>query len=338
MALQLSRDIKPLGNMSDQLASVGMEGICYDQAILPMLNDDSLTSQQCDRLIAALLTHRHATRDPVVEAARYEHLMLKRLFHELETNSYSPSEYSTELFGESLPRGVMVHKELTTFCFYGTNDSEVESTVEDMAKDNQNILIAQGDVKSATEGLGTASTVNSTLAPMFLTAEVVAMTDADYQEELEVLIARHQQLVTACDLPFPESTKAIEELQVNWTSDELWKATKVLKWFTPHEKLATVRARSGLRNNAMLGLTAIRKFELENSGNVPTDLKSALAAASIDELLVDPHSGDSLKFVAGTESLLYSVGPDGIDDRARTRIEYWESSPEKKGDIVFELD
>lgn len=340
MGLQIEQDLRPLGEMITQLGASGIEGICIDEMALPILNHQAIETQQLDQLVRVLKLHRDsiARRDSFLEAARYEHLMFKRLFHELETNTYLPREYAEELWGdEDLPRSFLVLRELTQFKFYGANSKEVEKMIDEMAAENQELAQAAKDAREAAKDLPDPSALDSmALGPrMFKTFQT--MTTADYAFEMKVLTTRYKQVEAAVNLPFPESTKTLLELEQAWTTDDFWKSTKILKWFSPHKKLVSVRVRRHLRTGALLCLAAVRKWQLDNDGANPINLKQALMAAGIQVSPIDPHSGKSFNYVAGEQVLVYSVGPDGKDDRAKQQVEYWVTSPDEKGDIVFEV-
>jgi hypothetical protein len=174
------------------------------------------------------------------------------------------------------------------------------------------------------------------LAPLLFNV-FETITKEDFQAELKVLSTRCREIEAASKLPFPGSTKTLLQLQENWTTEDLWKATKILKWFSPHNKLVSVRTRSHLRTNALICMAAVRRWQLLHSGENPNSLEAALEAASIVGIPIDPHSGRPLKLLVGEKVLIYSVGPDEKDDLAKQVVEYWVTSPDEKGDIVFEL-
>jgi hypothetical protein len=307
--------------------------------VMPILNQSNLTSKQLDQLILFLNRHRDSLRenDVFVEAARYEHLMFKRLFHELATETYLPRKSAEEIFGDDLPKSILVMRELIDFCFYGTNSEEIDQVIEEMANQNTEIAKATKKARAAVKESANPETLNSMILGPILLGTFQTMTKADYEDEMEVLVTRYHQIEAASQLPFPESTRALLELQDNWTTDGSWKSTKVLKWFSPHKKLNSVRLRRHLRINSLLCMAAVRKWQLDHDGRNPADLGVALAAASVKRPPVDPHSGRGLKIQVGDKVLIYSVGPDGKDDQAKRQIDYWVTSSEEKGDIVFEL-
>lgn len=341
IGLQLQRDLKLLGDDVAQFVASGVEGICIEYMVLPILRNKKVSVPQIERLIGALQVHAKEGKkvDPFVEAAKYEHLMFKRLFHDLATNTYLPRSDASEIWGDDLPAAGLMYKELTEFCFYQTNSDQVSKALDELGGINPEIAQAAKKAKNAANKMDRPDALDAMVIAPLLLNTIEGMTDRDYQNEMKVLTTRFQQIEAANELAFPDSTKRLLELQESWTTDETWKKTKILKWFTPHKKLVSVQVRNLLRSNAMICLAAVRKWQLEHSGQNPPDLESAIKAAGIDGTPIDPHSGKPLKFaVKNGTALIYSVGPDGFDDQAKFKIDYWDTSPEKLGDILFTLN
>jgi hypothetical protein len=82
-------------------------------------------------------------------------------------------------------------------------------------------------------------------------------------------------------------------------------------------------------------LIALRRWQLEHNSQ-PTDLESVVKPAGMTGVPIDPFSDAPLKMTAvNGETVIYSVGPDGQDDRAM--VEWDPKVDPKKGDIVFRL-
>jgi hypothetical protein len=69
---------------------------------------------------------------------------------------------------------------------------------------------------------------------------------------------------------------------------------------------------------------------------VPPDLLTIVKAAGMSSVPMDPYSGQPLRMgtVAG-KIVIYSVGPDGQDDKAQVE---WNLAPNQPGDIIFQLE
>lgn len=339
IGLRYQRDLRKLGGMFAQLTGSAMEGICFDKIVSPILNNPEVTREQLLQLIRVLEKHDELAGDVdhVLEAAKYEHLMFKRLFHELSTETWLPRTHARELWGDdNLPRAVLVLRELSQLCFYDTRTEEVDNAIEAMAAGNKKIAEAAGKAKAAARSLPDPSALSTMILGPLLHGVINTMTPEDYDYEMQIMTTRYKQIEAAVGLPFPESTKALLLLREDWTTDGSWKTTKILKWFSPHKKLVSIRVRNRLRTRAMICLAAVRLWQLEHRGKNPADLQMAVAAASIDSVPIDVHSGQPLKMLVGDSVKIYSVGPDGKDDHAEREVEFWVVSPDKAGDIVFE--
>jgi hypothetical protein len=118
-------------------------------------------------------------------------------------------------------------------------------------------------------------------------------------------------------------------LDQKWTLDETWRTTKLLRWFRPDWFLHSIRRKLELRTGLFLSLAAAIKCQRENQGVPPENLAQALAAVGIDEVPVDPYSGDPLKMaVIDNRVVVYSVGPDGDDDQAKRRFHLFGDPPD----------
>ncbi|MEM7785731.1 MAG: hypothetical protein AAF623_20460, partial [Planctomycetota bacterium] len=115
---------------------------------------------------------------------------------------------------------------------------------------------------------------------------------------------------------------------------------KFLKWFQPRDKLTPAEVRSDLISRAILCLASIRKWKLCHDEKLPISMKAALEFSGIDpNLALDPLTGKPFKILRSLDCAIYSIGPDGVDNRGQQQdVGYLSINPKNKGDLVFDLN
>jgi len=99
-ALRLSRDLRPRGPVVSQLVSIALDGMLLAGIDRLTLNDQQLTAEQCDRILALLLEHQQRGLDRHDEGLKLEYIMLRNLIDQLRTGRLTP-ERLMELTGSS---------------------------------------------------------------------------------------------------------------------------------------------------------------------------------------------------------------------------------------------
>ena len=85
---------------------------------------------------------------------------------------------------------------------------------------------------------------------------------------------------------------------------------------------------------ATLCLIALKKWQLKNRGE-PVSLDEVVAAAGMKSVPLDPYSDKPLQMKqVGTKTVIYSVGPDGKDDRGEREYVPREN---ESGDLIYSL-
>ncbi len=359
IGLQLKRDLQRLGSDSGQMTDVAVEGICFRWMVHPVLEHKDLTNQLMNELCTVLVEHYSEQKsvDPFIEAARYEHLMFRNLLRTLENGEFAASvKKRSEDYGLKNVNSVpgLIISELTMFWDYEINSTVLEDEISTLSKKNPAIAEAAEKFVEAKREMEEKRTEieklvnedrsdNAVLGP-FLLGALASMTAEDYKNEIAVLDTRYRQIESASALPFPKSTSELEILADNWTTDDAWKKTKILKWFKPKFVLHSIRRKSTLRTNAYLCLAAAIKWQRDHEGSSPENLIDALRGIGISEIPVEPYSGAPLKMtVIDDRVVIYSVGPDGDDDHAAKRFDLFGNPPtdqtkDPNGDVVFSVD
>ena len=84
-------------------------------------------------------------------------------------------------------------------------------------------------------------------------------------------------------------------------------------------------------------LVALRRWQLEHA-DPPKDLETIVKAAGMPGVPIDPYSGQPLRMaVLDGKPVIYSVGPDGKDDKAQLEWDQWNQQPGNAGDLIFRL-
>ena len=87
--------------------------------------------------------------------------------------------------------------------------------------------------------------------------------------------------------------------------------------------------------NSLHCVVAVRRWELEHS-EPPPDLLTAVRRSGVSFVPVDPFGGGPLKLsFANNEAMIYSVGPDGVDDAGSKAVNSKDADAE--GDILFRI-
>jgi hypothetical protein len=95
-------------------------------------------------------------------------------------------------------------------------------------------------------------------------------------------------------------------------------------------RLASLREEATLRGTQCL--ISLRRWHLDHE-DLPKDLDTLVKDAGMPGMPIDPFSDQPLRMtVIGKTPVIYSVGPDGKDDKA---LSEWEGGP---GDLIFRLE
>lgn len=103
---------------------------------------------------------------------------------------------------------------------------------------------------------------------------------------------------------------------------------------TVNRRVRVTDVRDVARLRAVAVMAALQLYRLDN-GRLPMTL-DALRPAYLAEMPLDPFSEQSFRYLRppGVGFVVYSLGPDGDDDRAKVEWEWDEDQP-SDGDIVF---
>lgn len=293
--LRLSRDLRPRGRIETQMASLAI-----DQTMLSLVPElvarPELTVADCDRITQMITRHRAEAMSPFNEGLRAEYLLLRTLLHDLRSGTGLLPE--TRLANE-------------------VNDGGSQPPVVDSVSPGY-LLASKAGVENVTSR---AAEIDAKLATFI---------EEDFAAERDTLDAVWMELFKVSSSSARnrrEATLASEKKLLSDTAflGDLSKVTELADRTTWWETTL----------NSLHCVLAIRRWELEHT-EPPPDLLTAVRRLGVSFVPVDPFSGGPLRLsLASEEAMIYSVGPDGVDDAGKKIVSSF--SPDSEGDIVFRI-
>jgi hypothetical protein len=306
--LRLSRDIRAGGDDVCQLVGVANDAMCCDNMIREILAAPGLQPKHCDRLLAALARHEAEASDPFMQSQAVNYLKSRKILYDLE---HRTGAFDKKYMAETLKVSGPVDSPLSCI----------------------NLIVNLGGFGGplAAKKWGNGrSPLPSDMKK--LEDAIQAMTAKDYAREAEAVdrtyaavLALHGQTLLqrarVCD-----ATALVEPLQ----------DTNVAVFLEPPALAVQIRAymRGQTQLRGTQCLVALRRWQFEHR-EPPADLETLVKSAGMKTVPIDPYSDKPL---LATElhgaTVVYSVGPDGNDDKAQV---LWDMVPGHKGDYVFQL-
>jgi hypothetical protein len=305
---RLSRDLRNKGSLIGQLVSITMDGICCQEIIPEILRAPSLKREHCDRLLAALAKHEAEAPDPFVEGNRTEFLFARNSFYDIQHGTGSFDAEHMKKMGVKGP---------------------ADST---MARLGFLLTISSSGGRLVKEKYGKSANENRTPEERLKEIErlVNSMTAEDYAKEAEALSRVYASILALEGRTMLQRSRACGDPAIV----EPLRNTNMALFLEPN--FAWISA--CLRNQtALCGtqcLIALRRWQLEHK-ELPKDMATLIKAAGMKAVPIDPYSDQPLLMtVLDGAPVIYSVGPDGKDDKA---LVVWDLAPGHPGDYVFRL-
>ncbi|OHB66210.1 MAG: hypothetical protein A2V70_12275 [Planctomycetes bacterium RBG_13_63_9] len=305
MLLRLKRDLQVRGLLVTQLVSVAVDGQCCE-LVRMILNAPGVQVEHCDRLLALLAEHEAKAIDPFVEGNRAEYICYRLALHDLQhrTGSFDPQTMK-KIWG--------IQGDVTSplACFRVFTALGGRSSPEQLAK--------------------LAATLQGKLLPGAWSGGKM-LSDQDYAKEVDAL-----NRFFASILALAEQPRSLRQEMVDIEAAQALVLEKTLfaKLLIPAESTCLRAIR---RNEAILRgtqcLIALRRWQLEHE-ELPKDLDTLVKAAGMPGVPIDPFSDRPLLMtVIEGKAVIYSVGPDGKDDKALSESMPGTGEP---GDLIFRL-
>ena len=316
MVLRLSRDIRHRGDSICQLVSVALDGMCCDTMVREILLAPGLRREHCDRLLAALARHEAEAVDPFLESQRVEYLRTRKLLWDYQhrTDVFDMKTLKDK-YGAEGPLVFPFASLSLMWALQGTGDGHR------LAREKLRLL-READVP------GKRPAKSAEFA-----RRVMSMTTEDLAEEVEVVNRVFAAILGSRGMTLLQRSRACDDPKVV----EPLRETCVAVFFEPQEfvTISKVCLREETILRGTLCLVALRRWQLDHR-EPPKDLDTLVKAAGVKGVPIDPYCDQPLRTtVLEDVSVVYSVGPDGKDDGART---VWDFNPSHPGDIVFRLE
>ena len=308
--LRLTRDVRNKGGLIAQLVGVAMDGICCQEVIPDILLAPGLRPEHCDRLLAAIARHEAETPDPFVEGYRAEYLEARNAHYDVQ---HGTGPFDKEHMAKMGMRG------------------PVDSP---MARLGFLLQLGGAGGRLATEKYGRrgggGGKADERERIKQIQRLVNSMTAEDYAKEAEALSRVYGSILALEGQTMLQRSRACSDPALV----EPLRNTTVAVFLEPQ----FVFIQPCLRNQAALRgtqcLVALRRWQLEHRES-PPNLDTLVKAAGMKSVPMDPYSDQPMRMTVlqGTP-VIYSVGPDGKDDKAQV---IWDLVPGHPGDYVFRL-
>lgn len=293
--LRLSRDLRPRGRIETQQASLAIDQTMLE-LVPALVARPELTVADCDHMTKLLTRHKAESADPYVEGLRAEYLLLRALLLNLRSGT-----------------GLLPETRLANEIDDGGRQVPVVDAV------SAGYLLAS---KAAVSDVSARAAEIDTKLQQF-TAE-------DFETERDKLDGIWTELFKASNSPAGTRREATLAAEKKLQTD-----TAFLGGLSRVTELADQKTWWETTLNSLHCVLAIRRWELEHT-EPPPDLLTAVRQSGLSFVPIDPFSGGPLRVsFVNAEAMIYSVGPDGVDDAGKKVVGSADS--EAKGDVVFRI-
>jgi DNA-directed RNA polymerase subunit RPC12/RpoP len=313
--LRLSRDLRPRGAAVCQLVSVAVDNICCEETVPAILTATGLTAKQCDRLLAALVKHEAEARDPFLEATRLQYIMDRTVLHDLQhhTGMFDP-QYMKDGLGLRGP----VDSPLACLSLLQSLGAHSNR----LAREKYGTAIPQTPEEALKHPLARGWSVDGKL-----------LSDDQYAKEVDAVNRVYKSLLESGRTSLERDRTSAAGTVANPLRD-----TMLAVYLEPMSQQPLLKA--FMRGAAILRgtkcLVALRRWQFEHP-QPPPDLAALARSAGMTAVPLDPYTDQPLRMTTMMGwPVIYSIGPDGKDDRA-SPAQFDQKSGIFRGDFVFRL-
>ena len=355
--------IQSMGDTADAFLATGF--------VTPLLKSPALTASQCEAILRLLIQHDAALREvnPALSRLRGDYLLRRLLLYQVQnsTGEFAPSRVSSAFGVNCKSRGDAMQASLNA-------DPAVNAAlgIESPRPEFGQMLDALvHSMQAADFELSVSLLKEKYQVQAEALAQTYAAQDSAFNEwtrrqqtATATFMAKVQSAVPQGTPPKEQAAAVLPILQASLAEPQAPRSHLLgMIWNSKFENdlgdsgfLGGTDARFGTWRSAMLSLAALRYWYATRS-DAPADLASVCRAAGLTGVPLDHYGSAPLrmvtfqtdsppiqykhgrpsdkaeKFLAG-ETVIYSVGPDGADDRAAID---WVFGPTNKGDWPFHL-
>lgn len=370
VVLRLSRDLRVRTPLVTQYLADSIETVVMTGFVTPILQAPALKTAQCDALLRLLVQHESALKEfnPALSRLRGDYLLRRMLLHDAQqaVGEFAPDRVKNafgrpcESVGAALLAGVNYDSALAKALGTEVTPPQLGQMLDVVARS-----MKPEDYEASVKILREKFQVQATALGQPLATQLSAITDWNQKQRtaINALMADIQKAIPPNIPPAQQAAAALPILEKKLADPQsprgIW---LLLMWNSKLENdmagtsLCEDDFRGSARRSALLALTALRRWYGSNA-TPPTDLQSVCKAAGLTDVPRDPYGNGPLKlivfkadsapikyqpvrpsdkpekFVTG-ECVIYSVGPDGIDDGALLDVGF---NPGAKGDSSYTL-
>lgn len=370
MLLRFSRDLRVRTPLVTQFAADSIETVTLASLVTPIMQAPALKTTQCDALLRLLIQNDAELLkfNSAMARLRGDYLLRRVLLHDVQQASgeFAPERVKNafgrpcESVGAALFAGINADKPLAESLLTQLPPPQMAHMLDVVVRHMKaadydlSVRILKERYQAQAAALG---------QPFAAQTAAFANWQKQQRTALESFMASVQSAIPAGTKPDQQAAAALPVLDKKLAEPATPRGQVLfLMWNSQLENdlggvsLCDDDFRLSTRRAAVIALTALRRWYCSNAG-APADLLAVCKAAGLSDVPRDPYGNGPLKFVTFMmdsapiqyervrpsdkpekfvtgESVIYSVGPDGIDDRAARDFGY---VPGGKGDWPFTL-
>jgi hypothetical protein len=320
--LRLNRDLRPRGGDACQVFSVSIDNICCEETVPAILTTQGVTAEHCDRLLAALVKHEAEARDPFLESTRFQYVTDRIVLHDLQHHTDHSGMFDPQHMQEDSPFACL--RVLSGIYSRRLAREKYAAAIPRLARQKYAAAIPQTPEEALKHPLARGWSVDGKL-----------ISDDQYAKEVDAVNRVYKALLDLAERTNLERDRAC----ATGTMADPLRDTTVAVYLEPHDGQQTIlqpskRAEATFRGTQCL--VALRRWQFDHA-QPPADLATLTRSAGMETIPTDPYTDQPLLMTTiQGQPVIYSVGPDGKDDRG-LQAKWNQKSTTWQGDFAFHL-
>lgn len=370
MLLRFSRDLRVRTPLGVQFLADSIDTVADSSLITPILKAPALTAAQTTELLRLLKQHdaELQTLNPALSRLRADYVLRRLLLHQVQngTDEFSSTRLNSafgstsDSLGAAMLASLNADRSLADALMTELPRPEMGQMLDVVARS-----MKPADYEAGVRSLKEKYQVQANALGQSYASQSAASLEwmKQNQAAMASFMASVQSAVPAGTPPAQQAAAALPILEKSLADEKTPRGQLLLAlWASKFENdmgdfpLCSVDLRGATRRSVMLTLAALRHWYATHR-EPPMDLASVCREAGLSDVPRDFYSDGPVrmlsftmdsppiqyphgrptdkpeKFLAG-EWVIYSVGPDGIDDRV---VSDWAYNPGAKGDWPFSL-